>query len=745
MSEFAYLLDSLNPEQRKAVISDASHLLVLAGAGSGKTRVLVHRVAWLVATQQATVFQLLAVTFTNKAANEMKERIGSMLHQPTKELWIGTFHGICHRMLRMHWQDAKLDRNFQIMDNGDQLHFIKRLLKEMDIPEESLSVKRLQSFINSQKEEGIRAQNIEPEDNVDAQRLVSLYKLYEQRCSASHLVDFCELLLRCCELLEHVERVRTLYHQRFRSLLIDELQDINLLQYRFMRLLCGPNSKLFAVGDDDQLIYSWRGANIERLKSLQQSFNDLQIIRLEQNYRSTSTILNAANALISNNNGRIGKELWTDQKDAGLPIDIFAAYNEKEEADYVVETIAHQHYQESLAYKDVAILFRVSAQSRLMEEALLRAGIDYQVWGGMRFYERAEIKDVLGYLRIAVNPADDSAFERVVNMPPRGIGKKTLEEIRNTARNHQIPLWQATQKIVSDGITNNRVNSTLHGFTMTINSIADLCVQKTLPEVLEYIIQSSELPAYYQKQDKGERGRSRIENLEELVRAAESAWNQESEDKLENIQTFLAQAVLESGETQSKNLNESVKLMTLHAAKGLEFAQIFLIGLEEGLLPHFNSSHSIKELEEERRLFYVGMTRSKKKLVMTYAQSRRMYGREDYPAPSRFLQEIPVNLVRHIREDSSSLSTKQYQTNPSAVHQTKQPVATPSVLSSANQNSSYQFSPGMRVSHDRFGEGVILKMDGSGAEARAQVNFYQQGTKWLLLVYAKLHQLDLTS
>ena len=717
--DVSHVLDSLNASQRDAVGASSGNLLILAGAGSGKTRVLVHRIAWYIATGEASPQSILAVTFTNKAAAEMRSRIENLLGQSIRGMWVGTFHGLCHRLLRAHWQDANLPENFQILDSEDQYRTIRRTIRAMMLDESQYPPKEAQWYINAQKDKGLRPENINDEGDVTTAQMIQIYKIYQQTCERSGAVDFAELLLRTYELFNEKESIREYYQQRFNHILVDEFQDTNELQYKWLRLLVGNDNTLFAVGDDDQSIYSWRGARVENMQAFERDFKNTKLLKLEQNYRSTTTILNAANKLIGNNSARLGKNLWTDGEE-GEPIGIYMAYNETDEARYVVDQIKKAPEQ-GIVFSDHAILYRVSAQSRVLEEALLRSKIPYRVYGGVRFYERMEIKDALAYVRIATFQDDDVSFERIINTPTRGIGNKTVEELRAIAKNDNCSLWKAAFHIIEHKLLSARAINSLEEFIRLIKKMSLTAPELTLDEQVDGIIKLSGLINHFKK-EKGEKGLARIENLEELVKAASEfeVGDDEELKEMNAMQAFLAHAALESGETQADDKSNCVHLMTLHSAKGLEFPSIYLVGMEEGLFPHQRSSDDLKQLEEERRLCYVGITRAKKILTLTYTQYRRLHGSDYYPQPSRFINEIPAELLCEIRLGGS---------------------VTESLFRNEETKSSGkdgQLTLGQRVSHAKFGEGVILNLEGNGSHMRIQVNFEKAGSKWLVASYANL-------
>ena len=717
--DVSHVLDSLNASQRDAVGAPSGNLLILAGAGSGKTRVLVHRIAWYIATGEASPQSILAVTFTNKAAAEMRSRIENLLGQSTRGMWVGTFHGLCHRLLRAHWQDANLPENFQILDSEDQYRTIRRTIRAMMLDESQYPPKEAQWYINAQKDKGLRPENINDEGDVTTAQMIQIYKIYQQTCERSGAVDFAELLLRTYELFNEKESIREYYQQRFNHILVDEFQDTNELQYKWLKLLVGNDNTLFAVGDDDQSIYSWRGARVENMQAFERDFKNTKLLKLEQNYRSTTTILNAANKLIGNNSARLGKNLWTDGEEGEL-IGIYMAYNETDEARYVVDQIKKAPEQ-GIVFSDHAILYRVSAQSRVLEEALLRSKIPYRVYGGVRFYERMEIKNALAYVRIATFQDDDVSFERIINTPTRGIGNKTVEELRAIAKNDNCSLWKAAFHIIEHKLLSARAINSLEEFIRLIKKMSLTASELTLDEQVDGIIKLSGLINHFKK-EKGEKGLARIENLEELVKAASEfeVGDDEELKEMNTMQAFLAHAALESGETQAGDKSNCVHLMTLHSAKGLEFPSIYLVGMEEGLFPHQRSSNDLKQLEEERRLCYVGITRAKKTLTLTYTQHRRLHGSDYYPQPSRFINEIPAELLCEIRLGGSVTESlfRNEETKPSG--------------------KDGQLTLGQRVSHAKFGEGVILNLEGNGSHMRIQVNFEKAGSKWLVASYANL-------
>jgi len=717
--DVSHIIDPLNDAQREAVTAQNDHLLVLAGAGSGKTRVLVHRMAWLMTVDRVPPTGILAVTFTNKAAKEMRSRIEQMMNIPARGLWFGTFHGIAHRLLRSHWKDAGLPENFQVLDSDDQLRLIKRVMREFQIDESQWPPKQAQWFINSQKDEGLRADHIQenPGDHF-TNTMLKIYRQYEKLCQQGGLVDFGELLLRSHELWLHRPELLAHYQDRFQHILVDEFQDTNTIQYAWLQVLASNRVPLTVVGDDDQSIYGWRGAKIENIQQYQRDFPNARMVRLEQNYRSTQMILKAANSVIANNQGRLGKELWTDGPD-GDPISLYAAFNEQDEANYIADSITDWVNQGNLR-SEAAILYRSNAQSRVLEESLMRQGIPYRVYGGLRFYDRQEIRNALAYLRLVQYHRDDAAFERVVNIPTRGIGAKSLAEIRAYATEQGISLWEASERLLAAGQVKGRARTGLQSFLDIINGLSEMTGDASLQGLMKHAIEVSGLKDYHAS-EKGEKGQARVENLEELVNALS---DYEVEDGVDLLAEFLAQAALDAGESQAEDHEDSVQLMTLHSAKGLEFPMVFLAGVEEGLFPHSMSLEEPGRMEEERRLAYVGITRAMKKLVLTYAESRRLYGQEKFHALSRFVREIPADCLQEVRLRNTV-------TRPAMVGRPNE--------SMFAQDSAAQsgFSLGQRVRHPKFGEGIVMNSEGTGHHTRVQVNF-DEGAKWLVLAYAPL-------
>lgn len=720
--DVAAIIESLNDAQRQAVSAPAQSMLVLAGAGSGKTRVLVHRIAWLIKIENISPYNILAVTFTNKAAKEMRGRVEDLLQISARSMWIGTFHGLAHRLLRQHSQEAKLPDTFQVIDSDDQLRLIKRLMKGMDIDDKKWPPKQIVWFINAQKDEGIRAKDIQDSDDLYQQTMLEIYRAYETLCNRAGLVDFAELLLRALETLRDNADLLAFYRSRFKQVHVDEFQDTNTVQYAWLRILTEGQDNLFVVGDDDQSIYGWRGAKVENMFTFQKHYPNHQLIRLEQNYRSTGNILKASNSLIAHNDGRMGKELMTDDSDGDL-ISLYSAFNEQDEAYFVVERIRKWVATGNLR-SDIAILYRSNAQSRQFEERLMTTGMPYRVYGGLRFFDRMEIKNALAYLFLTAHKGNDAAFERIINTPTRGVGAKTLNDIRSQARQQQITLWQAMIELMKAGHFTPRAENALKNFVQLINSLVEQSKGLELSVQVKNVIEKSGLIEFYKK-EKGDKGEARVENLEELVNAARQFdYDEGNEENQSELDMFLAHAALESGDAQADDFEDCVQLMTLHSAKGLEFPLVFMVGLEEGLFPSQQSVDEIARLEEERRLCYVGMTRAMKLLYMSYAESRRLYGKENYPRPSRFLKEIPAEQLQEIRIRAN----------------VSKPVTT-KASTKVSLGTSGRFKLGQRVSHEKFGEGVVLQVDGEGAQERVQINFATAGMKWLMLSYAKLQVL----
>ena len=743
------LLAPLNEAQRAAVSAPLGPTLVLAGAGSGKTRVLTHRTAWLIHECGASPQGLLAVTFTNKAAAEMRGRIGSLLGLPGDALWIGTFHGIAHRLLRRHWREAGLPQNFQILDDDDQHRLVRKLLKEQGLDEQRWVPREVQGFINREKDEGRRAKHLEDRGDPTRRELIRLYSLYQKRCDQLGVVDFAELLLRCFEALRDQPQLLAAYRHRFAHVLVDEFQDTNGIQYQWVKLLCGEGGRPFVVGDDDQSIYRWRGARVENMQHFRRDFG-ATVYKLEQNYRSTAVILGAANEVIRRNEDRLGKELWTDAR-GGEPIRLYAAFNERDEADFVVERIREQ-VRHGQPLTSCAVLYRSNAQSRAFEEALVAARIPYRVYGGLRFFERAEIKDALAYLRLTQTRSDDVSFERVVNLPTRGIGQSTLDKVREVTRQRGLSLWHAAAATLPS--LPARAASALLGFLQLVDRLDQAIGGQPLQDQVRHVIEASGLREHHAR-EKDNKGEARVENLDELVNAAE-AFEPEAGDELPPLSSFLAHATLESGEMQAAQGSDYVQLMTLHSAKGLEFPTVFLVGLEEGLFPSERSAFDLEKLPEERRLCYVGITRAMQRLYLTYAESRRIYGRTEYRAPSRFLGEIPPELVEEVRPRLSVSrplhvpgggQERDYDRSWGGRQERDRGGARPLAAQPASRTrqaagEDLPFRLGTRVRHPKFGEGVVLRFEGNGAHQQVQVNFERAGQKWLMFAYANLQRAD---
>jgi DNA helicase-2/ATP-dependent DNA helicase PcrA len=762
------LVAALNPAQREAVTAPPEHRLVLAGAGSGKTRVLTHRVAWLIAAENVSPMSILAVTFTNKAAAEMRARIEQLVDVPIRAMWVGTFHGVAHRMLRMHWKEAGLPQNFQILDADDQVRMVKRIIRNLDLPDDQWPAKAVAGWINAQKEEARRPQQLHDEGDYTQRQFVRIYSAYQAQCDRQGVVDFAELLLRAFELTRDNAAIQQHYRRRFRHILVDEFQDTNKLQYDWLRTLAGNSGVLFAVGDDDQSIYSWRGARVDNMLRLDRDFPGCETVRLEQNYRSTGNILGAANGLIAKNAGRLGKELWTDGSD-GEPIQLYAAFNEYDEADFVINRMK-EHLDGRCALADLAVLYRMGAQSRVLEEALIRARLPYRIYGGLRFFERQEIKDALAYLRLLHNRHDDVSFERAVNTPPRGIGATSVEKLRQLARENGVSLWSAaTQGTAVLG----RSGANLQQFTGLIESLAAETKAVALSRATERVIERSGLREHYRKgassdsraaRGGGEQAEARLENLDELISATRSFEPRVTDAPPEEGETppadplteFLTHAALEAGEQQAGPGEDCVQLMTLHSAKGLEFPIVFMVGMENGLFPHARSADE-GNLEEERRLCYVGITRARRQLYMSYAEMRRLHGVEQINAPSMFLKEIPPECIVETRPRAQVLrpafTSRDYghgrghgevgERRGSYGARYEAPLQRPQISARAagNETGPNGLRLGQTVSHEKFGEGTVLSFDGDGERTRIEVRFKRSGTKWLMLSFANLQAL----
>jgi ATP-dependent DNA helicase UvrD/PcrA len=725
VSDTSIILSGLNDAQSAAVTAPVGPVLVLAGAGSGKTRVLTHRIAWVIATEGASPHSILAVTFTNKAAHEMRGRIEKLLGVSGSAMWVGTFHGIAHRLLRLHWRDANLPQSFQILDGEDQLRLIKKILKAMELDETRWVPREVQWFINHNKDEGLRPGSLKDAGDPTRRTLIRVYTEYEAQCRRTGVVDFAELLLRAYELCRDNSALLAHYRRRFRHVLIDEFQDTNAIQYAWALLIAGPDGAPFIVGDDDQSIYRWRGARVENLSRFTRDYPAAKLYRLEQNYRSTGNILKAANALISNNTGRLGKNLWTEGKD-GDRIRLYAAFNERDEAEFVMNRIREWTNQGNNR-RDVAILYRSNAQSRVFEEVFLSARIPYKVYGGLRFFERAEIKDALAYLRVITNHADDASFERVVNLPVRGIGAKSLDVVREQAKAAGSSLWDAAAHCIAHGMLGPKAEAAVNGFLGLVTQLGRDIDGLELHEQVDHVINNSGLVEHHKK-EKADRGEARVENLNELVSAARGfepdvagAPENDEQEPMPPLLAFLAHAVLESGEGQAEAWEDCVQMMTLHTAKGLEFPLVFLAGMEDGLFPHQRSLNDEEGIEEERRLCYVGTTRAMKQLYITYAEQRRLHGMDNYGTPSRFISEIPDELIEEVRPRIQI-------SRPVAAGRFKAPTE--------------ELAPGVRlgarVRHKKFGEGVILKVEGQGPQANIEVNFESLGRKIMMLEYLEV-------
>jgi len=713
--ELRYTLNDLNEAQRNAVCNLSQNCLVIAGAGSGKTRVLIQRILWLIEDNDYSPYSILAVTFTNKAAREIKTRLSNTLNIKIESMWVGTFHGICHRILRSNYQKALLPKNFQVIDNEDQIRIIKRIMKENEIENSQIQPKQVAWYINKKKDQSVRSNKTKDDDFITIQ-YNKIYKIYEDYCNNSGLVDFGEIILRTLELFQKNIETRKYYHNLFKTILIDEFQDTNTIQYDLVRILTSNDTSIFAVGDDDQSIYGWRGAKVENIEKLQKDYNGIKIFRLEQNYRSTGNILDAANSVILNNNSRMGKNLWTEGKSGDL-IKIYSANDEIDEANFVVENI-ESLVQNNFKRDEISILYRSNAQSRVFEEKLISKGIPYKIYGGFRFFERSEIKDVIAYMRLAVNHNDDNSFERIINTPVRGIGEKTKATLRDFSKKEKISLFEAIPvALKNENIFTKKASESLNEFFKLINLIKDILSKEDLPFQINEIIKQTKIKSTYEK-SKTEQSRSKLENLDELISAAQEFLNVDLDDNETVLDAFLTHTSLESGEGQGDEWDECVQLMTLHSSKGLEFPIVFLVGLEENLFP---SRMSIEEdnLEEERRLCYVGITRARKKLYISYAQLRRQYGTENFCMPSRFLKEIPQEIVEEIGFNPRKFFDRGNLSNLDNIFEGE------SVI-------------GKRVKHKKFGEGVVISSEGFESNTRVEVSFDNVGKKWLILAIANL-------
>lgn len=723
--DVTHILENLNDQQREAVTSEQQNIMVLAGAGSGKTRVLVHKVAWQIEAQQFSPSSIMAVTFTNKAANEMRSRIEELLEHPSPEIWCGTFHSLSHRILRKFHKEANLAPGFTILDSDDQLRIVKRLSKEMNLDDAKFPPRQSQWMINNWKDDGKRSKDVKDKGNFYTQTVKDLYIKYEQACAHDNLVDFAELILLSYEIIVRNSSIRDYFFKRFDSILIDEFQDTNTIQYKWLQAVTAPKAKVTAVGDDDQSIYGWRGAKVENVKAFSKDFKDVHIIKLEQNYRSTNKILSAANTVIQNNSDRLGKNLWTESLE-GDNLTLYAAFNEQEEARFIASS-SKDWMDGGGCYEDIAILYRSNAQSRALEEAFLRASIPYRIYGGLRFYDRLEIKNAVSYLRVIFNNSDNPAFERSISNPTRGVGAKTLEKIRTKSTEDNLSYLKAAATLIDEGQVKGKGATGIKAYLDFILETAQSLDSLNLSEIVENINTDSGLYDFHKKEP-GEKGKTRTENLDELVSAAKDFELSFDADhnKQEIVEQFLDNISLDAGDRQADAHEDAVQLMTLHSAKGLEFKLVFLTGMEESLFPHGRSMESPAQLEEERRLCYVGITRAMQKLYLTYAESRRLHGTDIFNPPSRFLKEIPAELIDEIRPRA----------------QTTAPYARKRSSSFNDTASDIGFSLGDKVSHPSFGDGIVLNYEGVGESASIQINFEAVGTKWLMLSYAKLKKVS---
>ena len=723
--DVTHILENLNDQQREAVTSEQQNIMVLAGAGSGKTRVLVHKVAWQIEAQQFSPSSIMAVTFTNKAANEMRSRIEELLEHPSPEIWCGTFHSLSHRILRKFHKEANLAPGFTILDSDDQLRIVKRLSKEMNLDDAKFPPRQSQWMINNWKDDGKRSKDVKGKGNFYTQTVRDLYIKYEQACAHDNLVDFAELILLSYEIIVRNSSIRDYFFKRFDSILIDEFQDTNTIQYKWLQAITAPKAKVTAVGDDDQSIYGWRGAKVENVKAFSKDFKDVHIIKLEQNYRSTNKILSAANTVIQNNSDRLGKNLWTESLE-GDNLTLYAAFNEQEEARFIASS-SKDWMDGGGCYEDIAILYRSNAQSRALEEAFLRASIPYRIYGGLRFYDRLEIKNAVSYLRVIFNNSDNPAFERSISNPTRGVGAKTLEKIRTKSTEDNLSYLKAAATLIDEGQVKGKGATGIKAYLDFILETAQSLDSLNLSEIVENINTDSGLYDFHKKEP-GEKGKTRTENLDELVSAAKDFELSFDADhnKQEIVEQFLDNISLDAGDRQADAHEDAVQLMTLHSAKGLEFKLVFLTGMEESLFPHGRSMESPAQLEEERRLCYVGITRAMQKLYLTYAESRRLHGTDIFNPPSRFLKEIPAELIDEIRPRA----------------QTTAPYARKRSSSFNDTTSDIGFSLGDKVSHPSFGDGIVLNYEGVGESASIQINFEAVGTKWLMLSFAKLKKVS---
>ena len=721
--DVSYILDELNPIQREAVTDESHHSLILAGAGSGKTKVITHKVAWLSSVKGVNPLSLLTVTFTNKAAKEMRGRIENILEENLNQMWCGTFHGIFHRMLKMHWQEAKLVKDFSVIDSEDQIRVLKRVIQNMNLDLDTWQPRDTQWFINKQKDEGRRKAKLNINATFVEEKMVDIMDEYQKTCDREGLVDFAEILIRSFELLDQNSELLKHYQARFQHILVDEFQDTNEIQYLLLKKLVGKNGRMTVVGDDDQSIYSWRGAKSTNIKRFTKDFNEVKTIKLEQNYRSSKNILACANSVIRNNPDRLGKELWS-QKDEGEQVKVYRAFNERDEASFIVGIIK-RWLEEGGSLSDTAIIYRSNAQSRILEDAILNSELPYRIYGGVRFYERMEIKNALAYAKLAINKNNDSQFERVINTPTRGIGVKTMDQIREHAKKDNLSLWQASEQIIANKETKAAQN--ISNFFEVIKKLEEMNFNENLDMFFENVISLSGLKEFHGKEP-GEKGRSRVENLEELISATSEFFSlgEDKNDERSLLELFLDQASLDAGENQANENEDAIQMMTLHSSKGLEFPLVFIAGCEEGLFPHRRSAEDPKQLAEERRLCYVGMTRAMERLYLTHAESRNIYGIDSFSPVSRFIKEIPEELIYEIRVSTETeIKDKGFE---------------PRIVGGTDYNVG-KFSLGDRVVHKNFGEGVILNYEGDGSNARVEVNFDNGGIKWLVLSFANLEKL----
>ena len=721
--DISYILDDLNPIQREAVTEELPYSLVLAGAGSGKTKVITHKVAWLCKVKEINPLSLMTVTFTNKAAKEMRGRIESILGEQLNQMWCGTFHGLFHRMLKMHWEEAGLVKSFTILDGDDQNRVIKRVIKKMNLDEATWQPRQTQWFINKQKDEGRRIAKLPNKATYVEEKMADIYLEYQKTCEEEGVIDFAEILLRCHEMLTKNPDLLNHYQKRFQHILVDEFQDTNEIQYLLLKQLVGNEGQMTVVGDDDQSIYSWRGAKSSNINRFINDFKGVKTLKLEQNYRSTTNILSAANAVIRNNPERLGKELWTEKEEGEL-VKIYRAFNERDEAKFIVDIIK-SWMDEGRSLSECAIIYRSNAQSRILEDSILRAELPYRIYGGVRFYERLEIKNALAYAKLALDQNNDTAFERIINVPTRGIGAKTMDQIREAAREENSSLYVAAQSFANS--SGPKIANSLKIFFELVEKLAESAEKKEIEGFFEELLNNTDLKKFHGKEP-GEKGRSRVENLEELISAAAGFFSigEDADDERSQLEMFLDQASLDAGENQAKENEDAIQMMTLHSSKGLEYSVVFVAGCEEGLFPHKRSTEDPKQLAEERRLCYVGMTRAMERLYLTYAEVRNVYGVDGFSPASRFLKEIPDEFKYEIRMASENIS-KSKSFSPKIVGGTDHKVG--------------GFALGDRVGHPSFGEGVILNYEGDGSNARVQVNFDQEGTKWLVLSFAKLNKI----